>query len=347
MFKHSYFDIIILIILIFHMIVINNVAPKNNYSQDVNSVLQYKINDNPPREGVYIEIKKGVIYIYDDALYTRSTKVDYKIPIYTDKKINILPTSINNSSGYEKKGLKISRHDIDDITIIFDSGVQQEKWKTLINNFDNKEYGKKSDGSVVLNDIQIEIKKYLEKAKEQEIIIYGENSSPIKIKEATAKLLKLRGSLDAQIKIYENPNTLDSILKGDILNVSDIVSCSCSLGNLRTLVMYLNAIVPSLIVIIFIIRYFNKTSVDSFIYKKIAGISGQEFTSEFLELILSSFMSFMYISLFITATCYHFYLLSKCRCSIPTKSQKGYSLFFMFFFPILILLEIGYKLFIQ
>ena len=93
MFKHSYFDIIILIILIFHMIVINNVAPKNNYSQDVNSVLQYKINDNPPREGVYIEIKKGVIYIYDDALYTRSTKVDYKIPIYTDKKINILPTN--------------------------------------------------------------------------------------------------------------------------------------------------------------------------------------------------------------------------------------------------------------
>ena len=347
MFKHSYFNISILIILIFHMIVINNIIPKNTYTRDVNAVLQYKIKDNPPREAVYIEIKKGVINIYDDTLYTRSTKVDYKIPIFSDKKIALASISTTNSSGSDKYGLKISRHDMDETTIIFDSRIQREKWATIINEFDSKEYGKKSDGSVVLNDIQIEIKKYLEKAKIEENKIYGTDTSPIEIKKATAKLLKLRGNLDTQIKKYENPNTLDSILKGDILNVSDIVSCDCSLGNLRTLVMYLNGIVPSLIVIIFVIRYFNKTSVDSFVYKKIAGISGQEFTSEFLELILSSFMSFMYISLFIAATCYHFYLLSKCRCSVPTKSQKGYSLFFMFFFPILILLEIGYKLFIE
>ena len=157
MFKHSYFDIIILIVLIFHMIAINNIIPKNDYSRDINAVLQYKINDNPPREGVYIEIKKGIIYIYDDSLYTRATKVDYKIPILTDKKITTTPKSTNNSSGDEKYGRKIYRHDIDDITIIFDSRIQLDKWDTVIKEFDTQDYGIQSDGSVVLNDIQIEI----------------------------------------------------------------------------------------------------------------------------------------------------------------------------------------------
>ena len=347
MFKSDYFNFIMLIILVLHVIVINNVLPKNTYSRDVRGVLPYKLGNNPPNDRVYIEIKNGVINIYDSKLYTSATKIEYKIPIYNKK---LLKTGDGGGgAGGDKYGLKLSREDIQDTTIFFDTIGEKEKWGTIITDFEpSNNYGKQSNGSVVLNDIQTEINKYLEKAKIQEKKIYNDTSSPKVVKEATADLLKLRGRMDDQIKKYENPKTLDNILKGETLDISDIVTCNCSISNLRTTLMYLSSIIPSIIVIVYMVRYFNKELIDNFIYKNIiGGVSGKEYASKFVELLSSSFMSIMYISVFILATCYHFYLLTKCRCAIPTQYQKGLSLFFMFLFPTLIILQISYKAFIE
>ena len=352
MFNNPYFDVFLLIVLILHMIVINDIKPKSGYLKETNVqgniITRIKNVMSDSEKSTFSKIEDGIIYIYNSEFYTEATNVQ-KINIFNSNHNKLTIRKIQNTNDFNKDlyidlyGFNIYREAEDnepkiDIDIYLDTIQDRDNWITAIQETEDLSYGKQSDGSVVLNDIQTDIKKYLDKSKELEKIIYGD-SSPKEVKQATSKLISLRSKLNNQIKKYENPKNLNNILKGDTLDVKDIKTCNCSLGKLRTTTMYLNAILPSIIIISAAIQYFNKNLYESWIYKKIAGITGKPIVSEVLDLFTTEYKVFLYSLFFIIAAGYHFYLMSYCQCSIPTQTQKGYSFFFMLFFPILIVVH--------
>ena len=355
MINNKYFDIIFIVILLFHMIIINDVKPKSSFLSDTNvtgvilPVFKKGLGSNIS-DFKYSKIENGILSIYDNELYTQSTNVS-NINLYNSKKTKIIinnrPMNIDEYKNELYKdlfGFNIYRPSAGNdpeinVDIFFQTNEDKKKWITAIRESDDITYGKQSDGSMVLNDIQTEIKKYLGDAKELEIIIYGNDSSPLLVKEATAKLIALRSKLDNQIKKYENPKNLENILDGTVSDIKDIKSCECSIGKLRTATMYINSILPAIIIIIFTIQYFNININESWIYKQIFGITGDKFASDIIELIISRYKIFMYAVFFLVATAYHVYLLSSCQCSIPTQTQKGLSFFFMIFFPLILVVE--------
>ena len=60
--------------------------------------------------------------------------------------------------------------------------------------------------------------------------------------------------VDKKLKSYENPNTINGILKGEITEYKDIISCDCSLGNLRDITVQLNYIILGYIITFFIVN---------------------------------------------------------------------------------------------
>ena len=353
MIEHRYFDMIFFIVLIFHMIVLNDIKPKTGYLKDtnVNGNILVKLKDgigsNIDDFG-FSKIEDGVMYIYNNEYYTQATKVN-KINIYNTDNVKLKIRKISHVDDFKKDlykdlyGFNIYRLATKNepeinIDIFLQTIEERDKWIDAIEETENVTYGKQSDGSVVLNDIQTEIKKYLDESKNLEKIIYGD-SSPKDVKEATAKLISIRSKLNNQIKKYENPKNLEDILKGETLDIKDITTCNCSIGKLRTTTMYLNAILPSSIIIIFAIQYFNTAIYNTWLYKKIVGVGGKEFVSDLLELFISRYKIFLYAVFFIIATSYHAYLLSSCQCSISSQTQKGYSFFFMLLFPIILVTE--------
>jgi len=230
---------IFIVILLFHMIIINDVKPKSSFLSDTNVTgvvlpvfkkgLGSNINDFK-----YSKIENGILSIYDNELYTQSTNVS-NINLFNSKKkkiiINNKPQNIDEYKNELYKdlfGFNIYRPSSGNepeinVDIFFQTNEDKKKWITAIRESDDITYGKQSDGSMVLNDIQTEIKKYLGESKELEKKIYGNDSSPKDVKEATAKLIALRSKLDNQIKKYENPKNLENILDGTVSDIKDII----------------------------------------------------------------------------------------------------------------------------
>ena len=352
MFDHPFFAVFMLFVSLIHMIVLNDVKPKSGFMNEYNieGAIQIKIGKGPLSEPIFGKIEDAKLQVYDDILYTSATSVNNYNIFNSGTKLqisDIQQDSLNSGVTGNLYGFNLSRPKIGsepavNIDVYLNTIDERKKWINAIRTSEDVSYGLNKDGSVVLNNIQTDIKTYLKKAKEHEATIYGDNSSPKQVKTATVELMKLKTRLDEQIKTYENPKTMNNILKGNIADVKDIKSCNCSLGRLRTLTMYLNAIVPSIIIILLVSRWYNM-STDSWLYQKFFGSTTNKYMSEFFELISSRFMIFIYVCFFVSATLYHGYLLANCRCAIPSQEQRGISLFLMLFFPILIIIQVLYK----
>jgi hypothetical protein len=339
MFDSKIFSVIFTLILLIHLQFINNIN-KNFGNSDIkdkkyNSIIQWRDNElSPISEQVYASLENNSITIYNNQYYSKATsKKVINIHDNTGNKVKI------NSNIYLNKVDKIKYKDLYYLSLtrtngnekvfsqlFFDNNEDKQNWITQITDTKYDKYGTQSDGSVVLTDAQLRIKKYIEKSKEYKKIIDDPTTPQSTYEDAVANLMELRDNLDKELKKYGNSQNIDSILKNDNSS-NDVKMCDCNNNNLSILVYYINVIIIGFTFFYLSFIFINLGSTNSYIYD----------TIEFLKSILFGFF-------IVFAIMYHGYLLTYCRCALKYDEYKSYSYLFMLLFIILLSIQIGVKM---
>lgn len=337
MFETITFNAIFFVILLIHYKLVEYIEPTEDTgsSSEFGTVISWRdTKTGPVLQDIFSKVKNGTILIYNSENQKTSTS-STGINIYdsTGNMVDVSHITLNNIEKlkYPTDSKLIINRDVGNEKVyaellIDKTEIQAYQTAIMESTF---EYGNQTDGSVVLNNAQQDIKKYIEESKKYKKIIESSDTTMSTNETAVANLMALRDNLDKKLKSYENPNTINGILKGEITEYKDIISCDCSLGNLRDITVQLNYIILGYIITFFIV---NKIF-DFFLDKN----------KHLLMKIINSLQIFLYGAFIICAILYHGYLLTYCRCSIPRDNQKMYSYLFMLFFLVLLIVEIVLK----
>jgi len=337
MFNSNIFSVFFTLILLIHLQFINNIN-KNLGNSDItdkeyNSIIQWRDNEQSPiNEKVYASLENNSITIYNNQYYKKATNKKV-INIYdntgTKVKINsrIYLNKVDRIKYKELYYLSLTRTIGNEkvfIQLFFDSNEDKQNWYTQITDTKYNKYGTQSDGSVVLTDAQLRIKKYIEKSKEYKKIIDNPITNQTSYEDAVANLMELRDNLDKDLKKYGDSQNIDSILKNDNSS-NDVQICKCNNNNLSSLVYYINVIIIGFTFFYLLFLFFNLGSTNIF---------------ESVEFFKSTLFGFFMVF----AIMYHGYLLTYCRCALKYDEYKSYSYLFMLLFIILLSIQIGVKM---
>jgi len=337
MFNSNIFSVFFTLILLIHLQFINNIN-KNLGNSDItdkeyNSIIQWRDNEQSPiNEKVYASLENNSITIYNNQYYKKATNKKV-INIYdntgTKVKINsrIYLNKVDRIKYKELYYLSLTRTIGNEkvfIQLFFDSNEDKQNWYTQITDTKYNKYGTQSDGSVVLTDAQLRIKKYIEKSKEYKKIIDNPITNQTSYEDAVANLMELRDNLDKDLKKYGDSQNIDSILKNDNSS-NDVQICKCNNNNLSSLVYYINITIIGFNSIYLLLLFINLGSTNSY---------------ESIEFLKSTLFGFFMVF----AIMYHGYLLTYCRCTLKYDEYKSYSYLFMLLFIILLSIQIGVKM---
>ena len=337
MFNSNIFSVFFTLILLIHLQFIININ-KNVGNSDIkdtkyNTLIQWRDNEQSPiSEQVYTSLENNSVTIYNNQYYKKATnKKVINIHDNTGNKVKI------NSNIYLNKVDKIRYKDLyylsltrtngnekAFIQIFFDNNEDKQNWITQITDTKYDKYGTQSDGSVVLTDAQLRIKKYIEKSKVYKKIIDDPTTPQSTYEDAVANLMELRDNLDKELKKYGDSQNIDSILKNNNSS-NDVKMCDCNNNNLSTLVYFINIIIICLNSFYLLFLFINLGSTNSY---------------ESVEFLKSTLFGFFMVF----AIMYHGYLLTYCRCTLKYDEYKSYSYLFMLLFIILLSIQIGVKM---
>ena len=178
-------------------------------------------------------------------------------------------------------------------------------------------YFQLSTGNLLRNEVKLktplgdEIEKLILEADKNDKII-KKGGLPL---AEISKLMKLRRKIADKIKIIESKGLKTNIKK-----------CECSYTNVYLLLYYLNTIIPYFLILTYTFRHMNINI----------------FTNSMFSNAISKFLTVLYTGFFMLGCVYHAFLLTSCRCALPTLADKSQSFTFMIAFAFIIILKTMY-----
>ena len=197
------------------------------------------------------------------------------------------------------------------IDLFFDNYADKTRFMSAITKTEKEEYGDQTDGSVIVTQSQDEIEKLILEADKNDKII-KKGGLPL---AEISKLMKLRRKIADKIKIIESKGLKTNIKK-----------CECSYTNVYLLLYYLNTIIPYFLILTYTFRHMNINI----------------FTNSMFSNAISKFLTVLYTGFFMLGCVYHAFLLTSCRCALPTLADKSQSFTFMIAFAFIIILKTMY-----
>ena len=305
-----------MLLLFYHYTFITEILPEVRLVKDNEFTGYARIKqDTKFISGYYfVTIKESVISFYNDK-DTYGTKANKRYNIFSEKiKMTLSEVEltsleaqkyeeyykINMSQDFGYKKLSID--------LFFDNYADKTRFMNAITKTEKEEYGDQTDGSVIVTQSQDEIEKLILEADKNDKII-KKGGLPL---AEISKLMKLRRKIADKIKIIESKGLKTNIKK-----------CECSYTNVYLLLYYLNTIIPYFLILTYTFRYMNINVLTNNMFSNTIG----------------TLLKVLYTGFFMLGCVYHTYLLTNCRCALPSLADKSQSFTFMIIFAFIIILK--------
>ena len=305
-----------MLLLFYHYTFITEILPEVRLVKDNEFTGYARIKqDTKFISGYYfVTIKESVISFYNDK-DTYGTKANKRYNIFSEKiKMTLSEVEltsleaqkyeeyykINMSQDFGYKKLSID--------LFFDNYADKTRFMNAITKTEKEEYGDQTDGSVIVTQSQDEIEKLILEADKNDKII-KKGGLPL---AEISKLMKLRRKIADKIKIIESKGLKTNIKK-----------CECSYTNVYLLLYYLNTIIPYFLILTYTFRYMNINVLTNNMFSNTIG----------------TLLKVLYTGFFMLGCVYHAFLLTSCRCALPSLADKSQSFTFMIIFAFIIILK--------